>query len=64
MKYCAEYGTSMLWLWGKRRNAVLFSCAESGTCKFLNMTNFVLEASHFYSDLKSDPLSPLRLSIL
>ena len=63
-KDCAECGTAVLLLWGKRHNAVLFSCAENGTVEFLNMTIFVLEDSHFCDDLKSDPLSPLRLSIL
>ena len=63
-KYCAEYGTAVLPLQGKRHNAVPFRCAENGTVDFLNITNFVLEVSHFCDDLKSDPLSPLRLSIL
>lgn len=61
---CAESGTVVLCLWGKRHNTALFHCAESGTVRFVNMTNFVLEVSHFGEDLNSDPLSPLRLSIL
>jgi len=64
LNYCAECGTFVLCLWGKRHNAAPFRCAESGTVKFINMTNFVLEGSHFCGDLNSDPFSPLRLSIL